>query len=172
MLNITFKKYLPKKSKEIKSCNVRIIARKIKRRFDLPHEEEKSGDKCRIFVKETYRPFFAGAIFASLQKYQVKQHANGMSESDKERVDGVRTEETDLTRRNRFPQQEMKRLPCSAWESPVFLLESFPGAEMDGAASPIWCYRLHQQLQLVSLRQSLKCCSLAWASVNEAKNGR
>lgn len=55
-----------------------------------------------------------GAIFASLQKYQVKQHANGMSESDKERVDGVRTEETDLTRRNRFPQQEMKRLPCSA----------------------------------------------------------
>lgn len=55
MLNITFKKYLPKKSKEIKSCNVRIIARKIKRRFDLPHEEEKSGDKCRIFVKETYR---------------------------------------------------------------------------------------------------------------------
>ena len=51
-----------------------------------------------------------GATFPSLQKHRVKNTNKTESDSDTERVDRVRTEETDLTRRNHFLLPETKLL--------------------------------------------------------------
>lgn len=84
----------------------------------------------------------SGATFASLlrapsQAEKAKKKKSISPEADTGESDRVGTEETDLTRRNRFPRSERKRRRGKAGESPSSTARPRAAAR-GGVASPIW----------------------------------
>ena len=135
---------------------------------DLPHEEEEAGDEGRVLLGKPDRSDLRLPVKPPSQEKQKTRQTLLVRCWPTAEFHRVRTEETDLTRRNRSPQRARKPRPDTAGESPsssspppdtttATTKSSREAKAQASAVSPKWGSRRHRRRRSASPGRSKRC---------------
>lgn len=172
ILKITFRKYLRAKDNSVishtKYFSKRRKAWKVyKETYHM--KKKKPVRRAGYLSKNPSGATFASLLRAPSQAEKAKKKKIISPEADTGESDRVGTEETDLTRRNRFPRSERKRRRGKAGESPSSTARP-RAAERGGVASPIWGSRPRSRRRSAERRRT-KRRRFPWEMVCGGRGG-